>query len=160
MLWPRGDRARLAELADVRARDEAAARADQHHRADVGIGVALLDGLDDAFAHAGSERVHRRIVDRDHADAVLDFESHHLGFTHFDLLSNLMSCGPAKHRPDWSRCIRLMPRLQGADSPFAMTRDDACMMTQRDSVPRLPGTRHGLCPKLAVLGGTAAFLNP
>jgi hypothetical protein len=38
-----GDGARLAELADVRARDEAAARADQHHGADGRIGDAPLD---------------------------------------------------------------------------------------------------------------------
>jgi hypothetical protein len=37
---------------------------------------------DDAFANAGSQRVHRRIIDGDDADSVLDFESDDLGFAH------------------------------------------------------------------------------
>jgi hypothetical protein len=79
----RGLRPRLAELPDVRAGDKAAPRADQHHGADIGIGIAALDAFDDPFAHTGSQRVHRRIVDGDHTDAVLDFESHHVRFAHF-----------------------------------------------------------------------------
>ena len=42
----------LAEPADVGAGDEAAAVADQHHRLDGRIGVALFERIDDAFGHA------------------------------------------------------------------------------------------------------------
>ena len=74
--------ARLAELADVGAGDEAAAGADHHHRLDLGIGLALLQRLDDAVADAGAQRVDRRIVDGDDADAVLDVVPHERLVTH------------------------------------------------------------------------------
>ena len=54
------------------------ARADQHHRLDVRILVALGDGFKNAFRHARAQRIHRRIVHGDHADAVFDFKSHKL----------------------------------------------------------------------------------
>ena len=41
-----------------------------------GIGLALLDRLDDAVANARRQRIDRRIVDGDDADAVLDIEPH------------------------------------------------------------------------------------
>ena len=70
---------RLAELADVGAGDEGAAAADQHDGVDVGIWRESLDAFLDAVAHGGGERVHRRVVDGEDADAPLGGAKHCVG---------------------------------------------------------------------------------
>jgi hypothetical protein len=70
---------RLAELADVGAGDEGAAAADQHDGIDVGILAEGLDAVLDAVAHAGGERIHRRIVDGQNSDAPLGGAKHGVG---------------------------------------------------------------------------------
>ena len=64
-----------AEAADVGARDEAAAGADQYYGLDRGIGVGMRKAVLDAFRDTRAERIHRRIVDRDDADDALAFQA-------------------------------------------------------------------------------------
>ncbi len=80
------DRTRLAELADVGPGDEAAPGADQHHRLHRRIGIALVDGRDDALGNPRAQGVHWRIVDSDHADAVFDVEPNQLLVVHVAFL--------------------------------------------------------------------------
>src|SRR5947207_8820911 len=70
-LADRGSWPALAELADVRAGDERAPCANQHHRLHGRILFALGEGGQDTFGHAGAQRVDGRIVDGDDANAVL-----------------------------------------------------------------------------------------
>ena len=55
----------LAEFFDIRASDERAAATDQNSRLHSGIFDELCNGFADAFRHAGTQRIHRRIVNRD-----------------------------------------------------------------------------------------------
>ena len=74
----------LAELPDIGPGDKAAARADQHHRLDRGVGVALVERRDDALRHAGRHRVDRRVIDRDDPDLAILFKADQLAraFSH------------------------------------------------------------------------------
>jgi hypothetical protein len=56
---------RLAEFADVGARDEVAAGADDQHRADCVIGLRGVERIGQAAPHVGGQRVDGRMVDRD-----------------------------------------------------------------------------------------------
>ena len=67
--------AALAEVADVCARDEAAAVTDQDHGVDGGVGLCLMEAGDDPLGDAGGEGVDRRVVDDDDADVVVAFEA-------------------------------------------------------------------------------------
>ena len=71
-----------AEAADVGAGDEAAAGADQHHGADLRIGVAAVQRVDDAVRHARPERIHRRIIHHDHADIAFLLQPYHRCLAH------------------------------------------------------------------------------
>ena len=52
----------------------------------VSPGIALVDGRDDALGHPRAQRVHRRVVDGDDADAVFDVEAHQLFVVHVHFL--------------------------------------------------------------------------
>ena len=69
---------RLAELADIGARDEGAPAADDDHGADAGIVDSPGQALDQPLAHPLGERVDGWIVDGDDADAALLFEADEL----------------------------------------------------------------------------------
>ena len=73
-----------AELADIGAGDKAASGADQHHRLDRWVGVALVERRDDALRHARRQRVDRRVVDRDDPDLAVFLEADQLAraFSH------------------------------------------------------------------------------
>ncbi len=58
----------LAEFFDVCAGDECAACADQDRRPRLGVGGELLDSAANAFRNAGTERIYRRVVDRNDCD--------------------------------------------------------------------------------------------
>ena len=75
-----------AELADIGAGDKAAPGADHHHRLDRRVGIALVDGRDDALRHARRQRVDRRVVDRDNPDPVDVLETDQLALSHSNLL--------------------------------------------------------------------------
>jgi hypothetical protein len=64
-----------AEAANVRAGDEAAAVAHQHHGLDRGIAVGLVQTFDDPVGHARPERVDGRVVDDDDADIAVFFQA-------------------------------------------------------------------------------------
>lgn len=59
----------LAELANVRARDEVPARADDQHRAHGGICIGGFDCIDETAPHGSVECVDGRMVDRHDKDA-------------------------------------------------------------------------------------------
>ncbi|MNW87876.1 hypothetical protein D3C86_171300 [compost metagenome] len=59
---------RLAELADVGARDEVPARAHQQDRADLVVGLRALNGRRQVAAHGGAQGVDRRVVQGDDQD--------------------------------------------------------------------------------------------
>ena len=61
----------LAEFADVGARDEGPALADDDHGRDTGIGNGALDAVDHALAHCLAQRIHRRVIDRENGDGAL-----------------------------------------------------------------------------------------
>src|SRR5262245_15593793 len=61
----------FAELADVRAGDEGAALARDHDRADLRVFLRGGERVEQALAHAVAERVHRRVVDPNHAHSTL-----------------------------------------------------------------------------------------
>src|SRR5947207_2717797 len=61
----------LAELANIGAGDEGAAAADQHQRLYGVVGLRLFHCGQDALRNTGAQRVHRRVVDGDDADAGL-----------------------------------------------------------------------------------------
>ena len=69
---------RLAELADVGARDEGAAATDDDHGADARVRRTLGDGVRQPLAYALRERVDGRIVDGDDADAALLLERYEI----------------------------------------------------------------------------------
>ena len=71
-----------AEFADVRATAEHLASADDHHGLHSGIGLGLLDALDDAGACALSQTVDGGVVQRDDGHAVGDL----VGSAHGDLV--------------------------------------------------------------------------
>jgi hypothetical protein len=54
---------RFAELADIRARDEVAPRADDQHGFDGVVGVGGFDRGEQAPPHVGGQRVDRRVID-------------------------------------------------------------------------------------------------
>ena len=60
---------RLAELADVGAGDEGAARAEEDDGVDSGVGVEGFGGVPEGLAEGQGERVDRRVVDGDDGDA-------------------------------------------------------------------------------------------
>jgi hypothetical protein len=68
------DHGRLAELGDVGASGERAPAPHEQKAAHGRVVLALLDGVQDALQHplAHAERVHGRIVERDHAQMALD----------------------------------------------------------------------------------------
>src|SRR5271166_2722200 len=58
-------RGHLAEFLDVRSRDKRAAGADHDRRLDGRVAVHLIDRRPDPLRHAGTESVHRWVVDGD-----------------------------------------------------------------------------------------------
>ena len=66
----------LAELGDVGAGDEGAARADQDDGIDGGVGVERLRRVPEGASECLGERVHRRVVDGDDGDAALAVDAH------------------------------------------------------------------------------------
>ena len=66
-------RDRLAELADVGARDEVAAGADDQHRPDRVVGLRGVERVGEAAPHLGGQRVDGRMVDRDDEHLVAPF---------------------------------------------------------------------------------------
>ena len=58
----------LAELLDIRARDECSAGANHHNGLHIGIVRRSFDGTLNALRNARAERVDGRIIDRDHRD--------------------------------------------------------------------------------------------
>ncbi|KWC10611.1 hypothetical protein WL46_00930 [Burkholderia ubonensis] len=58
-------RRRLAEFADVRARDEVAPGADDQHRVDRGVVLRGVERVGEAAPDAGGQRIDGRMVDRD-----------------------------------------------------------------------------------------------
>ena len=66
--------AAFAELANIRAGDEAASGTDEHHGLHRGVSMGFFKARSDAFRHARAQRIHRRVVDGDDPDAVLDVQ--------------------------------------------------------------------------------------
>ena len=64
---------------DVGAGDEAPPGADQHEGFDGGVGIAALQAGDDAFRHAGAQRIDRRVVDGDDTHGAALLQSHQFG---------------------------------------------------------------------------------
>ena len=62
---------RLAELGDVGAGDERAARAGHHDRFHARVVARLLEAFHQARAHAMAQRIHGRIVDGDDGDVAV-----------------------------------------------------------------------------------------
>src|SRR4029077_20987122 len=62
----------------VGAGDKAAPGTDQHHRLDLGVGVALVERRDDALRHPRRQRVDRRVVDGDDANVAILLETDQL----------------------------------------------------------------------------------
>ncbi|MNT11085.1 hypothetical protein D3C72_1459470 [compost metagenome] len=73
-LGQRGLLRRLAELADVRAGDEVAARADDQHALGAAVGLGRIDGGGQAAAHVHAQGVDGRVVDGHHAHVALTLE--------------------------------------------------------------------------------------
>ena len=69
----------LAHLFDVRARDEFAAMADQHHGFYVRVRVALGHAFRHAFRYAGAQGIDRWIIDGDDADGAALLETNEFG---------------------------------------------------------------------------------
>ena len=93
-------RRRLAlgpEAADIGARDEAAPGADQHDGLDRGIGIGAIDPRHDPIRDARAQGIHRRIVDGDDGDAVLDRILHHRALAHAPGSVPL----PRRSEPSW-----------------------------------------------------------
>ena len=67
------------EKADVRAGDERATRADQHHSERCGILRGTGDGSFDGFGNARTECVYGRVVDGDDSDLIADFVANEFG---------------------------------------------------------------------------------
>ena len=121
---------RLAELADVGAGDEGAAAADQHDGVDVGVLAEGFDAVLDAVAHAGGERIHRRVVDGQDCDAPLGGAKHCVGHGCSSLENGHSSWpvlaiperpaqrprGSAVRRPRYLRCI--IVELERRDVPM------------------------------------------
>ena len=75
-------RARLAELTDIRPGYKTATGADQDHRLHIRIGIALVNGGDDALTHARPQCIDRWIVDGNYAHAVFNIKPHDFSFAH------------------------------------------------------------------------------
>jgi hypothetical protein len=73
-LGQRGLLRRLAELADVRAGDEVAARADDQHRLGRAVGLGRVDGGHEAAAHIHAQGVDGRVVDGHHEHVAMTLE--------------------------------------------------------------------------------------
>src|SRR3982074_2384797 len=74
---------RLAEFGDVGAGDKGAAAAGQDDRLHFRIGDRGLDAIQNAAPYGGTQRIHRRTVDRDDGDDVIALEIDH--FVHVTL---------------------------------------------------------------------------
>jgi hypothetical protein len=69
---------RLTEFLDIRAGDEGAPGADDDERTRRAVAEALCQRIEKALAHRPAQRVHRRIVDGDHADRAALLVADHL----------------------------------------------------------------------------------
>ncbi len=70
---------RLAELANVRARDEVAPGADDQHGFDGFVGIRGFDGGEQAAPHVGGQGVDRCVVDGHQQDFAAQFARHNVG---------------------------------------------------------------------------------
>src|SRR3979411_1107283 len=68
----------LAEFLDVRACDKSSAASDYHGCFDRRVAIHLIDRRSNSLGHAGTERVYRRIVDRDHRDILMFTDFHQI----------------------------------------------------------------------------------
>ena len=64
---------RLTKLANIRTRDEAAARADQNAGADLWIGLCRTNGIGQPLADRMAQRVDRRVRQGDCRDPAVNF---------------------------------------------------------------------------------------
>jgi hypothetical protein len=104
---------RLAEFGDVGAGDERLTLADQHDGFDRAVVDGLLHALHDAGAQLLRQCVHRRIVQRKHADFAFDGEIDHGVDSHHQCVSQndqpAMKIGPRRDRKpaaDAAGCMR------------------------------------------------------
>ena len=108
----------LAELADIGAGDKAAPGADQHHRLDRRVGIALVERSDDALRHPRRQRVHRRIVDGDDADIAVSFSKRTSSPSAIIFSSDVHHRGSETVRRSQST-MRLMPSFSTAELKFS-----------------------------------------